>query len=728
MTQDSSEPRRSSVVDSSGHVKRRRRFWSSETQGACLCVCAGLLFLIFPIGHGLAELSYDLLFYFRPDIGVEEAVVVYMDEASHRNLQQPYDGSWDWAKHAELLERLTTYRAKAVVFDLLFSSPPTNTPAQMAATERLIQAARRHGKVACAAMVSLTTLEDGTIISPLSTPFAGLKTNAAWGVVERSLDAAHTVREHYLGASDRPSLAWAVAELTMTNPPPAIPRTRRWINYYGPPRSLKHYSFYQVLDLSNDLSAAFSNKVVFVGADPDIGYTAGRGDYFRTPYSRWNDTLAPGVEINATTYLNLWRGDWLTQASPLSELLIVLLTGTIFGYGLSRVRPLTAVGLAMGSLVLLLAGMVILSWKWHWWFSWLIVGAVQVPCALGWSIWAEVRRWVSERAFLEGAVSATRLMASPGPPQPAVSPRPSSSLDGMGGWSGSSRFESGSGQAGSPAGPQDQAPKIPDHTLLRRIGKGAYGEVWLASDIIGTFHAAKVVYRNSFDSEEPFEREFNGIRKFTPISRLHTSLVHILHVGKNDPGGYIYYVMELGDDEKTGQKIDPATYSPKTLAKELKARKRLPVDECVSVAIHLASALDFLQQQKLIHRDIKPSNIIFVRGVPKFADIGLVTEAAARGGDVTYLGTKGYIPPEGPGTPAGDVYSLGKVIYEAGVGLDCSRFPELPMSLVAEPGDAKLFQLNRIIMKACEPEAGRRYQSAAELHADLEKLREPVRK
>ena len=149
--------------------------------------------------------------------------------------------------------------------------------------------------------------------------------------------------------------------------------------------------------------------------------------------------------------------------------------------------------------------------------------------------------------------------------------------------------------------------------------------------------------------------------------------------------------MEAGDDETTGQAIDPNTYSPKNLAKELQKRKRLPPEECITLAIQLAGALDFLHQQKLIHRDIKPSNIIFLRGVPKLADIGLVTEAAARGGDVTYLGTEGYIPPEGPGTPAGDVYSLGKVIYVAFTGLPCLRFPELPMDLVADHTSPKFF-------------------------------------
>ena len=53
---------------------------------------------------------------------------------------------------------------------------------------------------------------------------------------------------------------------------------------------------------------------------------------------------------------------------------------------------------------------------------------------------------------------------------------------------------------------------VPDHTLLRRIGKGAYGEVWLARNALGTWRAVKFARRSSFDDDKPFEREFAGIR------------------------------------------------------------------------------------------------------------------------------------------------------------------------------------------------------------------------
>ncbi len=88
-------------------------------------------------------------------------------------------------------------------------------------------------------------------------------------------------------------------------------------------------------------------------------------------------------------------------------------------------------------------------------------------------------------------------------------------------------------------------PPIPDHTLLRCIGGGSYGDVWLARNIMGTYRAVKIVYRKTFSSERPYEREFTGIQKFEPISRSHESQVDILQVGRAD--GYFYYVMELAD-------------------------------------------------------------------------------------------------------------------------------------------------------------------------------------
>src|SRR5688572_18853145 len=79
-----------------------------------------------------------------------------------------------------------------------------------------------------------------------------------------------------------------------------------------------------------------------------------------------------------------------------------------------------------------------------------------------------------------------------------------------------------------------QPPATPDYELLRRIGQGSYGEVWLARNVMGEYRAVKIVYRAAFGGDNrPFEREFEAVRKFEPISRSHESQLPILHVGLN---------------------------------------------------------------------------------------------------------------------------------------------------------------------------------------------------
>jgi len=236
---------------------------------------------------------------------------------------------------------------------------------------------------------------------------------------------------------------------------------------------------------------------------------------------------------------------------------------------------------------------------------------------------------------------------------------------------------------------------IPDHELLRPIGRGAYGEVWLARNVMGAWRAVKVIGRAQFASERPYEREFEGIRRFEPVSRSSGGLVHVLHVGRNDAAGYYYYVMELADAvaRSDGRLADePAlgeqgevnrgqtwveSYSPRTLKAELRQRERLETAQALRVALEVASGLAQLHRHGLVHRDVKPGNIIFVNGRAKLADIGLVS---ARGEGRTFVGTEGYVPPEGPGTPAADIYALGIALYEATTGFAPERFPYVPRS------------------------------------------------
>jgi serine/threonine protein kinase len=299
----------------------------------------------------------------------------------------------------------------------------------------------------------------------------------------------------------------------------------------------------------------------------------------------------------------------------------------------------------------------------------------------------------------------------------------------------------------SPGFGEHRPPEVPNHHLLRRIARGGYGEVWLAQNLnlIEIYRAVKVVYRNSFQDERPFQREYEGIRQFEPISREHPGLVDVLEVGSYEPE-HFYYVMELADDLheiKHGQHsdnedstptkaprqdapaIDPQHYIPKTLRNilqpvgETEQRQCLPVDQCLRLGAELALALEYLHRHKLVHRDIKPSNIIFVNGAAKLADIGLVTAANE---ECSFVGTEGFVAPEGPGRAQADIYALGMVLYEMTTGFSAREFPKVPDDWKNSPERERLNEVNQVILRACEGNPKLRYASATEMRVDLELL------
>lgn len=264
--------------------------------------------------------------------------------------------------------------------------------------------------------------------------------------------------------------------------------------------------------------------------------------------------------------------------------------------------------------------------------------------------------------------------------------------------------------------------ELPDHDLIQQIGRGAYGNVWLVQNkTLGVLRAVKLVHRSQFDEDRPFQREFDGLRRYEPISRGHLNLIAILHVGGTRD--FFFCVMELADNalaESAGVRIG---YAPRTLRSELKLRGLLPLPEILQVATGIASALAHLHANGLVHRDVKPSNVIFVRGVPKLADIGLVTTI---GDSRSCVGTEGYIPPEGSGSPSADCYALGKLLYELSTGHNRLDWPRPPSDLPTRPDREQLIELNAILHKACAPDPADRFRSADEMRGELELLRAGV--
>ena len=311
-----------------------------------------------------------------------------------------------------------------------------------------------------------------------------------------------------------------------------------------------------------------------------------------------------------------------------------------------------------------------------------------MPCALAWALVVS---------------KATRLSKSPISPQPV-------------------RAQAAIAEA---------LPEVPGYELVPSpFGEGAYGSVWLARNPVGQWRAVKVIYLKNFDNKiAPYEREFDGIRRYQPISDKHPSLLRVDFVSEK-LAGYFYYVMELGDPLDPEWEQEPSSYKPRDLASEhaRSPQGRLSIRECLEIGLALTNTLDFLHRRGLAHRDIKPQNIIFVNGQPKLADLGLISEIRPPHLQRTLVGTPGYMPPppELPGTPQSDIYALGVVLYVVSTGRHPAFFPEISTSLAENVEAQEFFAVNAIILKACQPDPTHRYASASEMHSALQEARKAL--
>lgn len=388
-TEANAEARRPSTTVAS----LKRLYWGSIV-GALLATTMGFILIRFQFGLGLVHLSYDLPFAVAPIVRPSEAVMVYMDDESYKNLNQDQNAPWDRALHAQLLNRLTAAGAKAVAFDIVFNNPGPRPESD----EAFAKAIRAQGKVVLAADVVATGYgrqDEGVAMNALVLPCDLLRDAAAdIGTAEMQPDDDLFIRRHTSMLNDDvlSIMSWTTAALVGAEvTKQEVNRSReRWMNYYGPPTTIPNVSYDRALATEGTdwlPDSTFSNRIVFVGARILTKAAGDRKDEYPTPHSRWSTQyrFMPGVEIQATACLNLIRGDWLRRLPESVETGVLVILGLAIGFGLARLGAWAATGLAI-ALAIAASVLAYLSFT-HLlvWFPWLLIIA-QIFVALIWSI------------------------------------------------------------------------------------------------------------------------------------------------------------------------------------------------------------------------------------------------------------------------------------------------------------------------------------------------------
>jgi serine/threonine-protein kinase len=267
--------------------------------------------------------------------------------------------------------------------------------------------------------------------------------------------------------------------------------------------------------------------------------------------------------------------------------------------------------------------------------------------------------------------------------------------------------------------------KLGEYHLLRKLGEGGMGSVYLAYKEGEHQQFAIKVLSDQLAGNQAFLDRFHREAKSGTFLH-HPNIVHCVTAGRDPVAGKHYLVLEYIDGPSAHILLDRFG--------------RLAVGDAVHIALDIARALEYLHARNYIHRDIKPDNILITQGgVAKLADLGL----AKRMDDASHLtathqpfGTPYYMPYEQAinakrADSRSDIYALGATLYHLLTGevpfpgnspadvAEKKRRGDFPpaSSLQAEVPAA----LDRILNKMMARDPRERFQTASELIVTLER-------